>query len=96
MEKKDLTPDYFFEVAREIRRVWQIKTNSPMYINEKNTSNVLNKEAYDSQPAEVDANAFAGIVLLDCFGAEPDYTQFSQDTIKLIMDRMSDIDDEIQ
>lgn len=51
------------------------------------TSDQLNIEEYNSQPAEVDAHAFSVVILTDLFGLEPQFYDFSMELKAKIMMR---------
>ena len=60
-----MTPDFYFGIAHELRHVWQIRTESRLLDNYKTSNQCENSEMYNLQPAEVDANAFATMVMAD-------------------------------
>lgn len=66
--KHDLS--LYFCLSHELRHIWQYK-NSQMYFDNYLPSSMLETEKYNSQPAEIDANAFAIIVMADYFGVKP-------------------------
>lgn len=64
-----ITPDYAFAIAHELRHVWQIRTNKDFYFSSYKTVDLCGSyDEYNCQIAEVDANAFATIVMADYFG----------------------------
>lgn len=65
------TPDLFFAIAHELRHIWQIRTDYPAYFSDYRTAGEVSTEEYNLQVAEVDANAFAIIVMADFFGLRP-------------------------
>ena len=67
---EDITPDLLFSIAHELRHCWQIK-NKPEMLDGYRESQDLTVEEYNLQPAEIDANAFAGAVMVDFFGIKP-------------------------
>ena len=79
-----LTPDLFFAIAHEMRHIWQIRTDYDFYLKNYKTSDVLPIEEYNMQIAEIDANAFAGIVLTDFFKLQPLYKGMSEAVISEI------------
>ena len=86
-EKPD--PDYMFTIAHEVRHAWQFKTNETFYFkNYKSSDRVENLEEYNMQIAEVDANAFAGIVMTDFFSLAPQWQGFTEKNIKAIKARI--------
>lgn len=67
---EDITPDLLFSIAHELRHCWQLK-NKPELLDGYREAQGLTVEEYNLQPAEIDANAFAGAVMLDFFGITP-------------------------
>ena len=66
------TPDYFFAIAHELRHVWQIQNDEQFYFSDyKPVDLCANSEAYNLQIAEIDANAFAGLIMADFFNLKP-------------------------
>lgn len=89
LKKKDKPdPDYLFSIAHELRHVWQISTNRNLYFSNYQTVNVLGIEKYNNQLAEVDANAFAGLIMIEFFHLKPLWHGLSDNNIKLIEERM--------
>lgn len=61
-------PDYLFAIAHELRHIWQIKTNKSKFFDYYKPREDCNSvEEYNLQLAEVDANAFAAIIMTDYF-----------------------------
>ena len=75
LRKKDIAdPDYLFAIVHELRHVWQIKTDKEKYFANYKTIDMLNSiEEYNLQPAELDANAYAGYIMQLYFGLTPLY-----------------------
>ncbi len=67
---EDITPDLLFAIAHELRHCWQIK-NKPEMLDGYREAQDLTVEEYNLQPAEIDANAFAGVVMVNFFGIKP-------------------------
>lgn len=85
-------PDCLFAIAHELRHVWQTKTNKALYLgNYKPIDLCSNIEEYNLQLAEIDANAFAGIVMIDMFGLTPLYQGMSQKVKNRINQRIQHI-----
>lgn len=57
--------DQLFSIAHELRHIWQIKNNQELYLSDYKTVDIIGVEKYNLQPAEIDANAFASIVMVD-------------------------------
>ena len=89
LKKKDKpNPDYLFAIAHELRHIWQISTNRKLYFSNYQTVDILGNEKYNSQLAEVDANAFAGLIMIEFFHLNPLWHGLSDNNIKLIEKRM--------
>lgn len=56
--------DMFFSVAHEMRHIWQIQNG--VVINRTNREN-CSVEEYNQQDTEIDANAFAAMVIMNTF-----------------------------
>lgn len=87
-----LNPDVCFAVAHELRHVWQIRNNYSFYFTDYKSSNLCdNLEEYNLQPAEIDANAFSGVIMVAFFHLRPQFNGLS-DTVKAKMsERMEHI-----
>lgn len=81
-------PDYMFSIAHELRHVWQIQTDYDLYLSDYKPVDILGIEKYNNQLAEIDAHAFASIVMMDFFNLAPLYNGLSEFTISLIEDRI--------
>lgn len=66
----DRGPDLYFAIAHELRHAWQLERRPEMF-KAYHASDELDLVAYNMQPAELDANAFAAMVMRDAFGIEP-------------------------
>lgn len=58
-------PDLLFSIAHELRHMWQLKNHENDYFTDYRQSFEIGTEAYNLQPAEIDANAFASVVMVD-------------------------------
>lgn len=66
--------DFAFSIAHELRHKWQLENNESLYFDEYKPASMLpDLEAYNLQLAEIDANAFACIMLFDTFGKMPTF-----------------------
>lgn len=80
-------PEQFFAVAHELRHVWQFRHG--LYLPDyKERNECESVEGYNLQPAEVDANAFAGLVMMDFFGLKPLFEGLSETVKSEIFERM--------
>lgn len=84
-------PDQLFSIAHELRHLWQIQTDNHYYFDNYKPVTDLDIEAYNLQPAEIDANAFASIVMVDYFHLRPLYQNMSDKVISAIQDRIAHI-----
>ena len=78
---KKPSPDYFFAVAHELRHVWQIRTDREFWLSNYRPADALTVDQYNNQPAEIDANAFALVVMATFFDLQPQFNGLS-DAIK--------------
>lgn len=78
-------PDYLFSVAHELRHLFQYQKNPLFYLSGYRTSDeCMSIDEYNLQPAEVDANAFASIVMLYFFSIKPQWMGLSDRGISAI------------
>ena len=82
------SPDLYFAVAHELRHIWQYKTGA-LNIDTYNYDSSL--KGYNLQPEEVDANAYATIVMNELFGLEPKFEGLSEEAKKAIHSRINEI-----
>lgn len=65
-------PDQFFSIAHELRHIWQIQSDEELYFSTYKPIDLCTSvEEYNLQIAEIDANAFAGLVMMDFFHLKP-------------------------
>lgn len=82
-------PDYIFSIAHELRHMYQYLTNEEFYLLGYKPSNKCSSvEEYNLQIAEVDANAFAAIVITDFFSLKPQWHGLSNKVIDAIEKRI--------
>lgn len=60
-------PDLMFSIAHELRHIWQIRNHQDLYLSSYQTVENIGTEKYNLQLAEVDANAFASIIMVIFF-----------------------------
>jgi len=63
--------DLYFSIAHELRHIWQLRTDPEKYMTGYKTRADLDVEAYNLQPAEIDANAFAEIISANLLQVRP-------------------------
>lgn len=82
-------PDYVFSIAHELRHIYQYQTDEKFYLSGYKPSNKCSSvEEYNLQIAEVDANAFASIVMTDFFSIKPQWYGLSGKVIDAIEKRV--------
>lgn len=84
-------PDQLFSIAHELRHIWQIKKLSRFVFSDYQTVDMIGTEKYNLQPAEVDANAFASIVMVDFFHLQPQYKNLPDSVVSAIKKRIAEI-----
>ena len=72
-DRPAFTPELCFAIAHEMRHIWQIKTYGETYFEDYKEAGSVSPVEYNMQPAEIDANAFAGLMMMEFFGIEPLY-----------------------
>lgn len=83
-------PDYLFSIAHELRHIYQYQNNTKLYLSNYKTSDICSSvEEYNLQIAEVDANAFASIVMTDFFSIKPQWNGLSNKVINEINKRIN-------
>ena len=83
-------PDYLFAIAHELRHIFQYQEDEQFYLsNYKTSDNCSSVEEYNLQIAEVDANAFASIVMVEYFHMQPQWNGLSNKVIDAINDRIN-------
>lgn len=82
-------PDYVFSIAHELRHIYQYQTDKEFYLSGYKPSNKCSSvEEYNLQIAEVDANAFAAIIMTDFFSVKPQWNGLSDKVIDTIEKRI--------
>lgn len=82
-------PDYVFSIAHELRHIYQYQTDEEFYLSGYKPSNkCLSVEEYNLQIAEVDANAFAAIIMTDFFSMKPQWNGLSGKVVDTIEKRI--------
>lgn len=80
------TPDQLYAIAHELRHLWQLQTNEDLYFGDYKKVTETDIESYNMQLAEIDANAFATVVMVDLFKIKPLYHGMSDKVVKRIND----------
>ena len=85
-------PDQFFAIAHELRHKWQMQTDKDLYFSDYlPREKCSSAEEYNLQPAELDANAFAGIIMEEFFNLKPLFQGLSNKIKARIYTRMEHI-----
>lgn len=86
-------PDMFFAIAHELRHIWQIKNNVNLYFADYKPIDMCESvEAYNLQIAEIDANAFGGLLMVGLFKLQPQFNGMSEAVKSKIYKRMDEIE----
>lgn len=89
---KNPNPDYYFAIAHELRHIWQLKEDAKLYFSSYKPINLCrNNEQYNLQLAEIDANAFAALIMIDFFHISPLFDGMPENVILKIQNRMNEI-----
>lgn len=86
-----LNPDQLFSIAHELRHIWQIENYHDIYFSNYQTVDKIGTERYNLQPAEIDANAFASIIMIDFFHLKPQYNGLSDSVVSSIKNRIDEL-----
>ena len=82
-------PDQLFSIAHELRHVWQIQNDEQFYLSTYKPIDLCPSiEEYNLQIAELDANAFAGLIMIEFFHIKPLFEGVSDSVKSKIYKRM--------
>lgn len=84
-------PDQLFSIAHELRHIWQIEKYHDLYFSNYQTVDIIGTEKYNLQSAEVDANAFASIIMVEFFRLQPQYKGLSDSVVFAIKNRIDEL-----
>ena len=85
-------PDQFFSIAHELRHRWQVLTDKEWYFSDyKPRELCTSTEEYNLQFAEIDAHAFAGIIMETFFQLTPLFQGLSDVVKDKVHNRMEQI-----
>lgn len=94
--KNKVDLDTIFAIAHELRHTWQLKSeNKERFFNNYKERTEIDLLQYNKQLAEIDANAFASIVMIELFQRMPLYQGMNPEVVKLIKARMQEIHKEM-
>lgn len=86
--------DIYFAIAHEMRHLWQFEKRREMF-DAYQSNTVLSIHEYNLQPAELDANAFAFLIMRSWFGLEPLFNSLDDGTKQKIRERAKVIEAEL-
>ena len=89
-ETYENSADIFFAIAHELRHKYQIDHHKFDFENYRTTEEIPAKE-YNLQKEELDANAYACIVMIDMFGIKPLFNGMDDKIINKIYKRIEEI-----
>ena len=89
-----VTPELFFAIAHELRHAYQLENDRSLH--DYHTSDQLDIDEYNAQPLEVDANAFAAVVMAEFFGISPQFLNMPERIRQLICIRKRQIQKELK
>lgn len=86
--ENNVNPDYLFSIVHELRHIYQYQTDEQFYLaGYKSADKCSSIEEYNLQIAELDANAFASIVMKDFFSLQPQWNNLPDSVKKAIRER---------
>lgn len=86
-----LSPDLYFAVAHELRHIWQLRTAPERWMQDYRRSAETDLVSYNMQPAELDANAYAALVMINLYGIKPLFNGLPNQVITAIYCRAAEI-----
>ena len=91
-----INPDILFAIAHETRHLWQYKIDEEYFFKDYKPANEFSYiDEYNLQLAEIDANAFAGLIMMNFFKIKPLFKNLSNEVKLAIQNRMDEIADSI-
>lgn len=83
-----INPDYVFAVIHELRHIWQMQAHPNKYFGSYRPVNLCSSiEEYNLQLAEVDANAFASVIMTELWSMKPQWNGLSKKVVSEIEKR---------
>ena len=83
------SPELYFSIAHELRHAWQKQEDPEWFFSNYKDRTELDNDSYNRQFAEIDANAFAQIVMIDSFHIKPQWNNLPYEII-LEIERRAD------
>lgn len=84
-------PELYFSIAHELRHAWQKLEDPEWFFSNYKDRTELDNDSYNRQFAEIDANAFAQIVMVDLFHIKPQWNNLPYEIILEIERRVNQI-----
>lgn len=82
--------DLYFSIAHELRHKYQIDRKMFDFEDYK-LSDVIDLKAYNLQPQEIDANAYAALIMMSTFGVKPLLNGLDKDVKEKINKRIDEL-----
>lgn len=86
-----LTPELMLAIAHELRHVYQIKYFPDKYFKTYSPNHSISTEEYNLQEAEIDANAYASVIISCLIGIKPLFQNMSKNVRDAISKRAKEI-----
>lgn len=84
-------PDLLFSVAHELRHIWQMQNTPQVFQNYKPREHCFTVQEYNLQEAELDANAYAGHIMIKLYGLYPRFDGMTDIVKNEIFKRMENL-----
>lgn len=82
----DLQPnDLYFSVAHELRHFWQSKYKANQFLKDYQLRTSTDINSYNTQDAEIDANAYAYTIMIDFYKVRPKFDNLPADVVRQII-----------
>lgn len=82
--------DLYFSIAHELRHKYQIDRKMFDFKDYKLSDNI-DLKTYNLQPQEIDANAYASLIMMSLFGVKPLFNGLDEDIKKAINKRIDEL-----
>ena len=84
-----------FALAHEFRHIWQYEEDEEKYVKNQKSKMELGSKAYNLQIAEIDANAFAHLIMTNWFGVKPTFENLDDEVKEAIYKREKEIAEDL-
>lgn len=91
-----VNPDQLFAIAHELRHIWQMKDRERYLSDYKSVDQCSSVEEYNLQIAELDANAFAGLTMIEFFHLKPQFSEIPESVRSKIYEQMNRITESLK